>query len=116
MENTIFRLTQLLKDSSNKIFVAEINSQIVVYVHGVDYNLFYCDHLKNIMGIAVYSIYRRKGIGKLLIEAIENWGKETCALGIRLNSGVHRISAQKFYENCGFELKKHQMNFFKKIK
>lgn len=72
LENTIFRLTQLLKDSSNKIFVAEINSQIVAYVHGVDYDLFYCDHLKNIMGLAVYSNYRRKGIGKLLIEAIEN--------------------------------------------
>ncbi len=115
LENTRIRLSNLLNNSSNKIIVAELNQKIVGYVHGVDYDLFYSNHMKNIMGIAVASEYKRKGIGSLLIKDIESWAKNTGAVGVRLNSGSTRLSAHEFYLSCGYEPKKEQKNFFKSI-
>lgn len=115
LENTRIRLGSLLNNSSNKIIVAEFNQKIVGYIHGADYDLFYGNHMKNIMGIAVSSEYKRKGIGKLLIKEIESWAKSSGAVGIRLNSGSQRLSAHEFYLSCGYESKKEQKNFFKNI-
>lgn len=115
LENTINRLKSLLNTTNNKIFVAEIDGETVAYIHGVNYDLFYNDHLKNIMGISVSSKYKRRGIGSLLIKEIEKWAKETGAVGVRLNSGSSRTSAHQFYLFCGYELKKEQKNFFKRL-
>lgn len=115
LENTRIRLSTLLNTSSNKIIVAEVNQKTVGYIHGVDYDLFYSNHMKNIMGIAVFAEYKRKGIGRLLIKEIEDWAKCTGAVGVRLNSGSNRESAHKFYLSCGYELRKEQKNFFKRI-
>ncbi len=115
LENMRIRLSNILNTSFNKIVVAQINQKIVGYIHGVDYDLFYSNHMKNIMGIAVSSEYKRKGIGKLLMKEIENWAKTTGAVGVRLNSGSTRLSAHEFYLSCGYELKKEQKNFFKQI-
>lgn len=109
------RLKYLLSIPSNKILVALINEEIVGYVHGGDYDLFYSNHMKNIMGIAVSEKHQRKGIGRLLIKEIEKWAKNTGAVGVRLNSGANRILAHEFYLSCGYELKKEQKNFFKNI-
>ena len=109
------RLKYLLNIPSNKILVALINEEIVGYVHGVDYDLFYSNHMKNIMGIAVSEKYKRNGIGKLLMLKIEEWAKDTGAVGVRLNSGSSRLLAHEFYLSCGYELKKEQKNFFNSI-
>ena len=115
LENTRIRLGSLLNTSSNKIIVAEVNQKIVGYIHGADYDLFYSNPMKNIMGIAVSSEYKRKGIGRLLIKEIESWAKSSGAVGVRLNSGSTRLSAHEFYLSCGYESKKEQKNFFKSL-
>lgn len=113
LENTVNRLKNLLENKNNKIFVAEVDGEVVAYIHGADYDLFYSDHLKNIMGISVASEYKRKGIGALLLREIEKWAKDTGAVGIRINSGSNRVSAHEFYLSCGYVLKKEQKSFFK---
>ena len=115
LENTRIRLTSILNNLSHKIIVALVDEEIVAYVHGVDYDLFYSYSLKNIMGLAVSSKYKRRGIGRLLMQEIENWAKDTGAVGVRLNSGSTRQEAHEFYLSCGYELKKEQKNFFKEI-
>lgn len=50
LENTRIRLTSILNNLSHKIIVALVDEEIVAYIHGVDYDLFYSDPLKNIMG------------------------------------------------------------------
>jgi len=113
LEKTKEQLEKLLSDGRNGIFVAEAAGKVVGYVHLVDYDLLYSDPMKNIMGIAVDPSCRRLGIGKKLLEAGENWAKETGAAGVRLVSGETRTGAHAFYRASGYEGSKMQLNLKK---
>ncbi len=115
-EQTMKKLEILLASSKDKIFVAESENNVVAYVHATDYDVIYAPHLKNIMGIAVLKEYEGNGIGKSLLEHIENWAEETGAAGVRLMSGETRLGAHLFYSRCGYESKKDQKNFLKLFK
>jgi ribosomal protein S18 acetylase RimI-like enzyme len=110
------KLEQLLESSSDRIYVACIDNQVVGYVHAASYDTLYMDHLKNILGIAVKSKYRHLGIGKRLLTEVEIWAKEDNAAGIRLVSGETRVGAHEFYKKCGYTCHKRQMYFMKMIK
>ena len=86
-EATREKLCSLLADGRNKIFVAELEGRVIGYVHLADYDVLYAPPMKNIMGIAVSPQYRRKGVGRVLLEAGEKWAAETGAAGVRLVSG-----------------------------
>lgn len=113
LEKTEQRLAALITDPRNKLLVAEIDGAVVGYVHLVDYDLLYSDPLKNIMGIAVDSAYRRRGIGKALLDAAEAWARETGAAGVRLVSGESRTGAHAFYRSLGYQGNKMQLNLKK---
>lgn len=65
------------------------------------------------MGIAVSSDFRKKGIGKMLLNEVEKWARDTGAYGIRLVSGATRTGAHAFYSACGYIGNKEQKNFKK---
>jgi GNAT superfamily N-acetyltransferase len=115
LEKTQQKLINLLKECKHKILVAQLESDCVGYIHGNIHSLLYCDEMINIMGIAVLERYKRNGIGKKLLEAIENWGTEMGVAGVRLTSGESRTAAHKFYEGCGYESHKMQKNFIKML-
>ena len=114
-EDTARKLEMILRSDRDKVFVAVAGDHVMGYIHANDYDVLYFPTMKNIMGIAVDSAYRRQGIGKMLLNAVECWAKETGAEGIRLVSGANRIDAHKFYIDCGFEGGKEQRNFKKYI-
>lgn len=114
-EQTARRLKKLLAEPGNRIFVAEAENEIVGYVHANDYDVLYAPHMKNIMGIAVSSNFRRNGAGRLLLASVEQWARETGAAGVRLVSGASRTGAHAFYRACGYEEKKDQKNFRKRV-
>ncbi|MCD7809907.1 MAG: GNAT family N-acetyltransferase [Erysipelotrichaceae bacterium] len=95
------------------MYVAVIDSNVVGYVHANDYDVIYAPHMKDIMGIAVSSNYQKMGIGKALLNAVEDWAINTGACGIRLVSGVTRIDAHDFYRHCDYSGDKQQINFKK---
>lgn len=114
-EHTTEKLNRLLCDSTDLILVAELNGEVVGYIHAVDYDLLYAPHYKNIMGIAVSPDHRRQGIGKALITAVEKWARETGASAVRLCSGEERTDAHEFYKSLGYVNSKKQLNFNKKL-
>lgn len=65
--------------------------------------------------IAVKQKFRRKGIGKRLIETSVNWCKEKNFPGIMIETQNNNVSACKFYNSCGFELGGFDKNFYKGI-
>lgn len=107
------QLKRILEKDTDKIYVALIDQQVVGYIHAHDYDLIYQDRFKNILGIAVDQKYRHQGIGKALLHKVEQWAKETNALGIRLVSGKERKDAHEFYQACGYQFHKEQYNFTK---
>lgn len=112
-EDTYERLVSIPAKKSDKIFVAVIDENVAGYIHANDYDVIYFPHMKNIMGIAVKEEYKRCGIGRMLINAVEEWGRNTGAIGIRLVSGAARTGAHEFYRHCGFGGDKEQKNFKK---
>ena len=113
VEDTKKQLKQLLNDNNHKIYVALVEDKVAGYIHANNYDLLYSPHLKNIMGIAVSCCFRKNGIGKMLLEQVERWAKDTGAYGVRLVSGATRIGAHAFYISCGYEENKEQRNFKK---
>jgi len=107
------RLAVILARKSDKIFVAVIDDNVIGYIHGSDYECTYSDSLKNIMAIAVDYDYRNRGVGRALLDAVENWAKECGCIGVRLVSGMNRTGAHEFYQRCGYTLRKVQKNFIK---
>ncbi len=110
------KIEKLLKSNKDKLYVACVDDIVVGYIHANDYDVIYAPHMKNIMGIAVLSEFKRMGIGRGLLTAVENWAKNTGADGVRLASGSARVIAHQFYKNCGYIGDKTQVRFTKMFK
>ena len=106
-------LRYLLSSPTNRLFVAEIEEDVVGYVHAAEHISLYGPRLVNILALAIRSDVQRKGIGKALMEQAEHWANATGAAGIRLNSGESRTEAHRFYEHIGFKKIKNQTSFRK---
>lgn len=115
LEKTKIRLSDILSQKRDKIFVSERNGVVVGYIHAADYEVTYAPHLKNLHAVAVLESAQKQGVGRMLLNAAELWAKETGAEGIRLVSSMHRKEAHKFYFACGYESSKDQKNFIKRF-
>lgn len=115
IEKTAKRLEMILGSNKYKIFVAEYGGKVIGYIHACDYDVIYGPSMKNILGLAVDSHYRKLGAGKALLTAAENWAKETGSAGVRLCSGAQRKGAHEFYKKCGYICSKEQLNFKKYV-
>ena len=104
-----------LDDRREAVLVVEIDNNVVGYVHAELYKLLYYESMVNILGIAVSSDYRRRGVGKLLLEYVENWAKELGINMVRLNSGGARKEAHAFYRAMGYDSEKEQIRFIKNL-
>lgn len=104
-----------LDSNREAVFVAEIDGEVAGYVHAEIYSLLYFEPMVNILGLAVASDYRRKGVGKALMTRVEEWAKEKGIREIRLNSGGSRKEAHEFYRAIGFDDEKVQIRFLKKV-
>ena len=109
------KLSKLLESPTDKVFVAVADSKTAGYIHANNYELLFAPQWKNVMSIAVSSDYKRKGIGRALISAVEAWAKQEGAVAIHLVSGEERLGAHEFYKKCGFVNKKKQLNFEKEV-
>lgn len=113
IEKTKDKLQVILGLTTDKIFIAEVDGEKVGYIHLSSYECTYSDSLKNILALVVDESYRKMGIGRGLIQAAEDWAKESGSKGIRLVSGYNRTTAHQFYLSCGYVLRKEQKNFIK---
>ena len=107
------KLAARLNSNRDRILVAAAEGQVVGYIHANTYETLYFPPLKNLMGLAVSSAYRCKGIGTALLDAIEAWARETGASGVRLNSGATRTEAHQFYRSRGYGGEKQQLRLIK---
>ena len=51
----------------------------------------------------------------MLVEAVENWARETGAAGVRVNSNENMNDALHFYKSMGYEYIRTQYNFRKML-
>ena len=102
-------------DSAHFCFVCEEDQtgHILGYVEAEVYESLYSDPGLNILGLAVFPSAQGRGIGRRLMERVEDLAKSKHYAFIRLNSASHRKEAHIFYEHIGYDGNKTQKRFLK---
>lgn len=112
-DKTIERLSDIVNNTNDAIFVAEYQDKVIGYIHGSSYHCTYSPPIMNLMVLAVDKSMRKQHVGTMLLERFEEWAKENGAAGIRLTSGFNRIEAHVFYTKNGYMHRKDAKNFIK---
>ena len=117
-EDTANQLARLSQDSHHFLLGYEDAASHVLlgYVHAEVYESLYSNAGFNILALAVLPQSQGKGIGKALLEGLEQETEKRGYKFIRLNSADHRIGAHAFYEKVGYTCDKMQKRFIKLLK
>lgn len=116
-EETASQLAKLSQDPHHFLLGYEdpASHALLGYVHAEVYESLYSNAGFNILALAVLRQMQGKGIGKALLEGLEQETEKRGYKFIRLNSADHRISAHAFYEQVGYTCDKLQKRFIKFI-
>ena len=118
LEETASQLARLSKDSHHFLlgYEDDASHELLGYIHAEVYESLYSKAGFNILALAVLPQRQGKGIGKALLEGLEQETKRRGYEFIRLNSADHRLDAHAFYEKVGYTCDKMQKRFIKLIK
>ena len=119
VENVKEQIEKLTNDKKQHIIIGfedENTSKIIGFVHAQMYESFYSDLGLNILGLAVNPDFQGRGIGKKLMNKLEEYALDNNISFIRLNSAMKREEAHKFYEHIGYSCDKVQKRFIKVFK
>lgn len=114
-EETASQLAKLSQDSHHYLLGFEDSSShnLLGYVHAEVYESLYSKPGFNILALAVLPQMQGKGIGKTLLQGLEQEAKGREYQFIRLNSADHRLGAHAFYEKVGYTCDKVQKRFIR---
>jgi GNAT superfamily N-acetyltransferase len=97
-------------------FLAHCDGQLAGFANCfVNFSTFKAKQLVNIHDIAIHSDFRKKGIGKALMEAITRYSEEYNFCKITLEVRNDNTKAQKLYKSLGFSECKPPMYFWEKV-
>ena len=116
VENVKKQIAKLTNDKNQHIIIGyedENTRKIIGFVHAQVYESFYSDIGLNILGLAVNTDFQGRGIGRKLMNKLEEYAVENSISFIRLNSALKREEAHKFYEHIGYTCDKVQKRFIK---
>ena len=115
LEDTASQLARLSQDSHHFLlgFEDSNNYSLLGYVHAEVYESLYSKAGFNILGLAVSPQAQGQGIGKSLLQGLDQEAKRRGYGFIRLNSADHRLGAHAFYEKVGYNCDKMQKRFIR---
>ncbi|WP_390409786.1 GNAT family N-acetyltransferase [Lacticaseibacillus jixiensis] len=106
-------IAEVLASSSDNVFVCVDEGIAVGFIHITTYRIFLVGVAINIMGLAVSSDYQHQGIGRELMQLVEDDARKRSIHTIRLNSGIEREDAHRFYQKLGRSVDKTQFRLSK---
>ncbi|NLW56622.1 MAG: GNAT family N-acetyltransferase [Firmicutes bacterium] len=110
------RLLDLLKREDHVVYIAEAAGDMAGWIHAYLYRPLHKEIMVEIAGLVVEKNSRRMGIGRRLLEAVEEWAKAHGCSQVCLDSNIVRKEAHQFYQRVGYELSKTQYTFRKELK
>ena len=116
VESVKRQIEKLTNDKNQHIIIGyedENTRKIIGFVHAQMYESFYSDLGFNILGLAVNPDFQGRGIGRKLMNKLQDYTVENNISFIRLNSAMKREEAHKFYEHIGYTCDKVQKRFIK---
>ena len=114
-EETAGQLAKLSQDPHHFLlgFEDSTSHDLLGYVHAEVYESLYSKPGFNILALAVLPQTQGQGIGKTLLQGLEQEAKKRGYNFIRLNSADHRLGAHAFYEKVGYTCDKVQKRFIR---
>lgn len=113
-EQVQVRLSEIRDAQECGVYVAELaEGQIAGWIGVYLFRSVEMDKIAEISGLVVGEQHRSRGIGKVLLDAAEDWARKRGCAGISVHSNVIRERAHRFYETNGYEWCKTQ-KFFRK--
>ncbi|MEY3441917.1 MAG: hypothetical protein RLZZ519_198 [Bacteroidota bacterium] len=109
------RISYLLQSTVDWAWVADDQGQIVGWVQATKMMRLERDSFLEITGLVVDEARRSQGIGRELVAKVENFGRQKGLERLVVRSNVKRNRAHGFYLKHGFEEKKQQKVFEKRI-
>jgi len=103
------RLAAIASDPAQIALVAEVDGEVVGWVHVVESTSLQSGALVEIRGLVVDAGARRSSVGRALVEAAEAWAAARGHEVIRVRTDVRRDDARAFYLGVGYEERKQQM-------
>ena len=102
------RLERVLASNGHVVFLAEISGQIVGWTEAAEVEILVADRRCELEGLVVADGQRGHGVGRKLVEAVEQWARSRGLDQISLRSNVVRPESHSFYERIGYERFKTQ--------
>lgn len=100
-------LTQMFNLDYYKIIVATLDDKVIGYIVAT---ILFED--ADILKIIVDSKFRRRGVGKQLIDNLLSICKENCVKKLHLEVRMDNSTAINFYEDLGFEYEFSRKNYY----
>jgi GNAT superfamily N-acetyltransferase len=110
------RLSKIQNNNSHIIYVATVENEYVIgWAHAHISDLIIIPNQALLFGLVVDKNYRNSGIGRLLMQYIEEWATLVGCEGVILRSNIKRQEAHLFYEKIGYTNIKQSVTFYKKL-
>ena len=109
------RLGRYLDNHDERVVVVEAEGKVAGWASvGIVDHLFLEPYVE-ISGFVIEESLRGHGLGRVLMAEVERWAREKGLPLIRLRANAIRKGAHAFYGRMGFEKKKEQYTFEKRV-
>lgn len=109
------RLRVLKLRHDHLVLVATIDQAIGGWVHACAAEALESGFRVEIVGLVVAERFRRRGVGRRLMEAAEKWAVAQGAPVLVVRSNIRRTESHGFYPSLGFAVNKTQTVFHKRL-
>ena len=110
------RLAVLVSSELDAVYVAmDPQGNVVGWIHGAEQVLVESGPRCEILGLVVDEAARRGGIGRQLLEAVEQWARGRGLPEMSVRSAVTRAESHPFYEQLGYSRVKSQHVYRKRL-
>jgi len=114
------RLVPLLGQAGHLILIAEANGletrpHCLGWIHGFVKHTLEADPAVELAGLVVDEAWRGRGVGRLLLDAVERWTRSLECNTVTVRCNAIRERAHVFYQNLGYSVVKTQRIFRKNI-
>lgn len=97
------------------VFAMDQTEAVGMAVCFLGYSTFYAQPLLNIHDLFVQSNFRGKGVGKMLLQGVEDWARELNCCKVTLEVHGDNARAQEVYRKFGFDGGRQQLSFWTKL-
>ncbi|MBD2452074.1 GNAT family N-acetyltransferase [Nostoc sp. FACHB-152] len=110
------RLDKVKNNYDHVIYVATLaNEYVIGWAHAHICDLLIMPKQAILLGLVVDKDYRHHGIGRYLMQKIEQWAAVKECDGVMLRSNIKRKEAHLFYKKIGYANIKQSLAFYKQL-